>query len=416
MSTGTAEASPAPAESSSDGGSGRFRLFLALVVLSNAAGAGYTTGSIWVVGSPSVTLWFPLMNDLGIALVSMIGATVGSLLTRRLDYGAAVALVSTLEGAAYLTGSVVFFALPVGLTESRLAGTVIVLDLVAAFLASLGAPAWTAMLYSWPFGSPSVDLRLLRESAAFQVARSLGPLAGALVLASRPARGAIAILALGNAATFLVVTAFFLISTRRAPFGRDTGTPAKRAPLRAGARGRMTLPLGIIILTAFSFDASRSYLARLARMAGLTETEVGLILSVIALGSTFCGLLPAKLIDRWPANRRARLGAFLTLMAIICWLITGPWWLWVTGGLVGGIGLALANAAATRWHLDHRALVGQAAAEIRVGRTAASTVGGLAIIGSIAGGLPPLGIPLIFSVLAVVAAFRRKGILPVKSD
>jgi len=385
----------------------QFRLFLAILFVSNVAGAGYSMGASWALGSPTLPVWFPLANELVAVSAALLGAQIGAAATRRFDYARAVALCSALEGASFVGGAVALALAGRSDSDVVLPLAVIGVSTLAAFFASVGAPAWTAMIYSWPDSDQSTDMRLMQESAVYQLAKSIGPLFGALLLSTLAPTQSLWVLAFLNAFTFIFVSLFFVLLARRTDFGSDIEPKNTTPGNQSGVRGVFTTPLISLILIAMSFDASRTYLPRLARAAGLSELAVGVTLAAIAAGATLAGFFGGRVIYNLSPATRVRFGVGLLLVPLFGWWSATTPWVWMACAVAGGVGLALSNAAATSWHIRLRGLAGKASAEIRVARVGSGTVGGALIATALAFAVPGLLPPIAIGISAVIVAFHR---------
>lgn len=385
----------------------RFSVFLLVAFLSNGAWASFNVGSAWVFGSPELPLWFPILGQIQFLLGTLIGAPLGARLTRRSDFVTAAAIGSFAQAAVFLLGAAALLLLGSSGGDAVVALPTLAIAFFGSVTAGVAAPAWMAVVYSWP-GPTSADQRIMQDSAVFQLAKSLGPLAGAAMLTAFVAGTAIGVLSIVNAATFVLVGAYLLLVRRRHRFGIDTAHTVATASRSRWPRA-VTAPVAVLALSALAFDAARTYLPRLAREAGMSEFEFGAVLSSIAVGAAIAGFALGRMICGWSLRGRVVIGAALLVASLLTWFVTEHWLAWAAAGLVGGVGLSLSNAAATRWHILLRERIGQASAEIRMIRTLAGAGGGLLVALALAVGWAPLLGPVIFSFATLAVAGRSRA-------
>ncbi len=164
---------------------------------------------------------------------------------------------------------------------------------------SLNLPTWQALLPDLvPRGMIASAVAL--QSAAFNVARAVGPAIGGFVLASVGAAVAFGI----NAFTYLFVMVALLIVGRNLKTREPDATPLGSA-IGLGIRFARFTPvfrrlLTLVSLFALSSAALQSTLPNHTRSLGGGELEYGILLGAMGVGALFAAGLRQRVLDRFP--------------------------------------------------------------------------------------------------------------------
>lgn len=232
---------------------------------------------------------------------------------------------------------------------------IIVLAGITTFMGGVNGPSWVTVVARWGGNPVGRQRRLLADSAAFQVAAAVGPLAGSLVVASA---SLLWVLPFMNIAMNAAVAAVVGWGTRRYPLAAPTSSDGEEhsevksalAPgdeERGRSRGellrsiRVLPPLALLILAAFA-DPLRTVLPFLVREAGGAAVTLAATTAALAVAAALATVLA---LDRaWTIRLTGWMNSGGTFVALgagaLLWLKGADTMFFVVGALLLGIASA----------------------------------------------------------------------------
>jgi MFS family permease len=223
--------------------------------------------------------------------------------------------------------------------EVATAGVVIAFTATLGILNAFSNPAQTAMVASLV---PRHDLpqAIALNSMTFNLARVIGPLGAAAVIAAYGIPTAFAV----NAFSFLLLAgALLVIRPREHERARRASLRDSFALLRADPR--LIAYLAIVMTVSFSTDPVNTEAPALAHSFGLADAWAGAIVGAFGAGAVAAALLVAGRV----AGSRRRMAATLALVGGGMVLFAASPWLALALGFlaVAGFGYLSSNTAAT---------------------------------------------------------------------
>lgn len=317
---------------------GTFRALWVASILSNVGSFLQSVAASWLMleltGSAT---WVGLMaasTTLPLLFLALIAGAVADILDRtKIVIGSQI-----LMGVAAASMAVLAF------TDLITPGWLLTLGLLMGTGVAFNLPAWQAMV---PDIVPRdlVASAVALNSAAFNVARTIGPALGGLVVAAAgPALG----FGINAASFWLVIGALLVVGRRLPPPSRENTTVSNAIAL--GIRyARYTKPFRRLLLLAALFAiasaAVQTILPNLTRSLGGEEATFGFLWGAMGLGALFAAFTRNRLMERFKERSvpvtiigfgLAGVGLGLapnTTVAGVAMFVAGACWLWTLATL-----------------------------------------------------------------------------------
>ena len=162
--------------------------------------------------------------------------------------------------------------------------------------ASIGGPAWIALVTRWP-GSKEASHQLLLDSVQSQLGRFVGPLVGGILIGA--VADVIQWLSLANALSFALVAllAWFVCLPEDHPHRQPQPNRGSHSVMRVMG----TIPGIGIVMVAIGTDSARTFLPRFMQIDGQGEVYYAWTVSTLSLLAAIGAFVIARIR---PTHRR----------------------------------------------------------------------------------------------------------------
>lgn len=332
-----------------------FLPLLATQAASNTCTAMNTFIAVWLLSTPSLPPILLGANQALLLATLMVGNRMNPAVVRRFGLRRGTITLLVVEGLGLAALGLWIFTQATPVPTMGAALGIIVLGGLVAFVSGANGPSYVAVVARWGGNQNRSSRRLMADSAAFQIAATLGPLAGSLFAIATSLLWLLPWLnLLTNAAAAGVLwrgTAKYPLTEPDKPRRTDAVKGASDAARGAGRRSdRRTgllrhvvalSPATLLVLAGF-VDPLRTVLPLLVREVDGSSITLAYTSAALAAGAAFAAVVASDRPWAVRVSGWAAAGGTLIVLgaAALLWLVGGTLVTFAVGGALLGVGSA----------------------------------------------------------------------------